>query len=187
MKPVRRDEIVDYVTYEDMRQELRQEVMKAKTLRRVHIGDHLTLLFENRMTVRYQIQEMIRSERIVRESDILHEINTYNELLGNDGELGCTLLIEIEDAEMRNEKLRQWWGLPEKMYLLLENGTRVAATFDERQLGDGRLSSVQYLKFNTNGRIPVAAGVDLADLAAETPLKEDQKQALRDDLARNSE
>jgi hypothetical protein len=183
MKPVRRDEIVDYATYEDMRNEFRQEAMKAKTLRRIHIGDHLTLLFENRMTVRYQIQEMIRSERIVRESEILHEINTYNELLGNDGESGCTLLIEIEDAEARNEKLRQWWGLPEKIYLALENGTRVAATFDERQRGEGRLSSVQYLKFNTNGLVPVAAGIDLPGLTAETRLTNEQREALRSDLA----
>jgi len=182
MKPVRRDEIVDYVTYEETRHEFRREVMRAKTLRRLHIGDHLTLLFENRMTVRYQIQEMIRSERIVRESEILREINTYNELLGNHGELGCTLLIEIEDAEVRNEKLRQWWVLPEKMYLLVENGTRVAATFDERQRGDGRLSSVQYLKFNTNGLVPVAAGVDLPDLTAEARLTKEQREALRADL-----
>ena len=182
MKPVHRDEIVDYVTYEDMRLGFRQEAMKAKTLRRIHIGDHLTLLFENRMTVRYQIQEIIRSERIVRESDILHEINTYNELLGHDHELGCTLLIEIEDAEVRNEKLRQWWGLPEKIYLLLENQTRVTAIFDERQRGDGRLSSVQYLKFNTRGVVPVAAGVDLPDLTAETRLTDEQREALRADL-----
>ena len=183
MKSVRRDEILDYVTYEDMRHEFRREAMKAKTLRRIHLGDHLTLLFENRMTVRYQIQEMIRSERIVRESEILHEINTYNELLGNDGELGCTLLIEIEDAEVRNEKLRQWWVLPEKIYLVLENGTRVAATFDERQRGDGRLSSVQYLKFNTNGLVPFAALVDLPDLTAETRLTSEQREALRTDVA----
>lgn len=182
MKPLRRDEIVDYVTYEDMRNEFRREAMRTKTLRRIHIGEHLTLLFENRMTVRYQIQEMLRSEHIVRESDILHEINTYNELLGNNGELGCTLLIEIEDAEVRNEKLRQWWGLPERMYLVLENGTRVAATFDERQRGDGRLSSVQYLKFHTNGLVPIAAGADLADLAAETRLTNEQREALATDL-----
>jgi hypothetical protein len=183
MKPVRREEIVDYVTYEDMRNDFRRQAMQAKSLRRIHIGEDLTLLFENRLTVRYQIQEMLRSERIVREADIMHEVNTYNELLGKDGELGCTLLIEIEDAAARNQKLRQWWALPEKIYLLLENGKRVAATFDERQRGDGRLSSVQYLKFDTHGQAPIAAGVDLPDLTVETPLTDEQRNALAEDLS----
>src|SRR5436309_1969564 len=182
MRPVRRSEIVDYATYEDARDEFRGEVMKAKALRRIHIGEHLTLLFENQMTVRYQIQEMIRAERIVRESDIQNEIDTYNELLGEDGELGCTLLIEIEDPSLRDQKLRQWWDLPEKVYLLLKDGGHVRATFDERQRGDGRLSSVQYLTFNTRGLIPVAAGVDLPDLRDETPLTKNQREALRADL-----
>src|SRR5437867_4172263 len=165
---VKRNEIVDYATYEDTRDGFRAEVMKAKTVRRIHLGDYLTLLFENRLTIRYQIQEMIRAERMVRESDILHEIETYNELLGDDGELGCTLLIEISDPALRDRKVREWWSLPEKIYLLLENGTRVHATFDERQRGDGRVSSVQYLKFRTNGSVPIAAGVDIEGLRAET-------------------
>src|SRR5436190_19810154 len=118
---VKRAEIVDYVTYEDMRSQFRSEVMKAKELRRIHIGEYFTLLFENHLTVRYQIQEMIRAERIVRESDIVHEIQTYNELLGKAGELGCTLLIEIEDPGVRDEKLRSWWQVPEKIYVLLED------------------------------------------------------------------
>src|ERR1043166_6519548 len=119
MKPVERSEIVDYLTYEDQRSAFRAEVMRAKASRRVHVGEHLTLLFENHTTIRYQIQEMIRAERIVRESDILHEIDTYNELLGDEGELGCTLLIEIPDPEVRGQMLHEWWDLPERVYLLL--------------------------------------------------------------------
>jgi hypothetical protein len=182
MKPVERHEIVDYLTYEDQRGEFRAEVMQAKAARRVHLGDHLTLLFENHLTVRYQIQEMIRTERIVRESDILHEIQTYNELLGKDGELGCTLLIEIEDPALRDQKLREWWLLPEETYMLAEDGTRIPPTFDERQRGDGRLSSVQYLKFDTRGKVPVAIGVDLSGLRIETTLTDEQRAALRADL-----
>ena len=179
---IRRAEIVDYVTYEDVRARFRSEVMKAKGLRRIHISEYLTLLFENHLTVRYQIQEMIRAERIVRESDIVHEIDTYNELLGGEGELGCTLLIEIEDPALRDRKLREWWSLPEKTYVVLENGTRIPATFDERQRGDGRLSSVQYLKFKTGGAVPVALGVDLDDLRNENSLTHDQREALRADV-----
>jgi len=184
VKRVERPEIVDYSTYEDDRNRIRADVMKIKADRRVHIGAYLTLLFENHTTVRYQIQEMIRAERIVRESDILHEIDTYNELLGRDAEFGCTLLIEIEDPDLRDQKLQQWWNLPEHMYLRLEDGTRIKATFDERQRGSGRLSSVQYLRFDTKGQVPIAAGVDLIDLQAETLLTDGQRQALRTDRCR---
>lgn len=183
MKPVERSEIIDFVTYEEQRDAMRTEVMAAKARRRVHIGDYLTLLFENHSTMRYQVQEMVRTERMVKEADIKHEIDTYNELLGGEGQLGCTLMIEIEDPVIRKEKLAQWWSLPEKIYLLLEDGTRVSATFDQRQRGDDRVSSVQYLKFDTGGRVPVAAGVDLPGLQAETKLSDEQRQALSEDLS----
>src|SRR5438128_5894332 len=149
MRPVERSEIIDYVTYEEGRDAFREKVFAEKAPRRVHIGEYLTLLFENHLTMQYQIQEMIRTERIVKEADIQHEIETYNELLGGEGELGCTLLIEIDDPAVRNVKLKEWWSLPEKIYLLLEDGTRVRASFDERQRGGQRLSSVQYMTFNT--------------------------------------
>ncbi|MFY9557913.1 MAG: DUF3501 family protein [Blastocatellia bacterium] len=182
MKLVERAEITDYVTYEERREALRTDVMAAKAVRRIHIGEYLTLLFENHLTIRYQIQEMVRTEHMVKEADIQHEIDTYNELLGSEGELGCTLLIEIDNPAVRNVKLREWWQLPEKIYLLLEDGMRVSASFDERQRGDSRLSSVQYLKFNTRGQVPVAAGVDLPGFQAETRLTDEQSRALSEDL-----
>jgi hypothetical protein len=182
VKPVERKEILDYVTYEEERDAIRDEAMAAKSIRRVHIGEYLTLLFENHLTMRYQIQEMVRVERLVKEADIQHEIDTYNEVLGGEGEFGCTLLIEIDDPAVRNVKLKEWWELPEKIYLLLEYGTRISATFDERQRGDDRVSSVQYMKFNTGGRVPVAAGVDLPGLQAETRLTNEQREALEQDL-----
>ena len=97
MKPVARTDLVDYQTYEDARERFRQRAMAAKDARRVHVGPYLTFLFENTLTIRYQIQEMMRTERIVRERDIQHELETYNAVLGGPGELGCTLLIEIDD------------------------------------------------------------------------------------------
>ncbi len=183
MRPVERKEIVDYVTYEEGRESFRDEVMNAKAARRAHLGDYLTLLFENHLTVLYQIQEMIRAERIVKEADIVREIETYNELLGGAGELGCTLLIEIDDPAIRNEKLVKWRRLPEELYVELENGDWIRASFDERQRGDDRLSSVQYLKFNTGAMVPVAVGIELPDLQARTVLSEAQRRALQEDLA----
>ena len=182
MKRVTRMEILDYVTYEEQRDKLRKKIMKIKDLRRINVGGVLSFLFENTDTVRYQIQEMIRVERIVKETDILHEIKTYNELLGNTGELGCTLLIEIDDSEERQEKLIQWLDLPNHLYLSLEDGSRIRASFDERQIGDSRLSSVQYIKFNTGGNTPFAIGSDLPLLKAETTFTLEQQKALSEDL-----
>jgi len=182
MRPVRRDEILDYVTYGKRRDEILDVVLREKKPRRIHVGEVLTFLFENGETVRHQIQEMIRVEQLVREADILHEIETYNELLGGDGELAATLLIEIDDAERRGELLRKWISLPRHIYVRLEGGEKIYATFDPHQVGDDRLSSVQYLKFAVGGRVPIAIGVDHEDVAAETRLESDQVEALRADL-----
>lgn len=183
MKQVERSEIQDYVTYDENRESFRAKIMRVKGPRRIHVGDHVTLLFENRNTIRYQIQEMIRAERIVKEANIKHEIDTYNELLGGPGEFGCTLLIEIADPETRKRRLREWLQLPEKVYVRLEDGSKVRATFDERQRGAEQVSSVQYLKFDTGGQVPVAAGVDMPELSAETSLNEEQRAALASDLS----
>ena len=182
MKHVERADLLDWVTWSERRGALRERVMAAKAVRRVHIGDYLTLLFENAETIRYQVQEMMRVERIAREADIRRELDTYNELLGGDGELGCTLLVEIEDPIERDAKLRRWRELPARVYAELEDGRRIHARADERQIGADRLSSVQYLKFATGGAVPVAVGTDLPELAAETKLSAEQRAALREDL-----
>ena len=182
MKQVRRDEILDYITYEEQRREFRERTMKIKGVRRIDVGGVLSFLFENKDTVLYQIQEMIRVERIVKEKDIQYEINTYNEILGQSGELGCTLLIEIDDPTERDDKLTKWLDLPMHLYLKLEDESLIRATFDDRQIGDGRLSSVQYVKFDTKGMVPKAIGSDHYLFNEENSLTDEQKKALSDDL-----
>jgi hypothetical protein len=182
MRRVRRDEILDVPTYERSRAEIRAGVMEAKRRRRVHVGGVLTFLFENTATTRYQIQEMVRAERIQREPEILHELETYNDLLGGKGELGVSLLIELPDPEERDRKLREWLALPRHLYLLTEDGEKVRPRFDARQVGTDRLSSVQYLKFDVRGRVPTAVGSDLPQFVAETPLDAEQREALAADL-----
>ncbi|RMG07150.1 MAG: DUF3501 family protein [Acidobacteria bacterium] len=181
-RKVERNEILDYVTYEEKRPEIRASAMKAKQLRRVHLGENLTFLFENHETIRYQILEMIRAERIVKEADIQHEIQTYNELLGNEGEIGCTLLVEVEDPVEREKKLREWYRLPEKIYVKLEDGTKVYAKIDERQKDNNKISSVQFLKFACGGKVPIAVGCDFDGYKAETNLTPEQRKALEEDL-----
>ncbi|SVD47574.1 uncharacterized protein METZ01_LOCUS400428, partial [marine metagenome] len=121
--------------------------MAIKAPRRIHVGEHLTFLFENHDTMHYQVQEIMRAERIVRESSIREELNTYNAMLGGPGQLGCALLIEIEDEARRRPLLEAWVGLQECLYVETANGTRTYAEFDPTQVGRGRLSAVQYLVF----------------------------------------
>lgn len=182
MKRVERSEILDYVTYEERRNAIRNRVLAIKQPRRVHVAGVLTFLFENTDTIRYQIQEMVRAEHMVKEADIQFELDTYNELLPEPGDLACTLLIEIEEPAERDQKLRQWLALPEHLYLKLADGSLVRPTFDERQRGEDRLSSVQYLKFATRGREPMAVGTDLPELKGEVALTAEQRQALREDI-----
>lgn len=188
MNAVERDSLLDFVTYEEQRNEIRSRVLEIKAPRRVHVAGVLTFLFENADTIRYQVQEMMRAERIVKEDAILHELSTYNELLGGPGELGCTLLIEIPDPVERQKRLSSWLELPWHVYVRVpgESGAgdeKVYARFDERQIDEGKLSSVHYLKFDTSGRVPVALGVDLAGLEGETSLEPAQREALAADLA----
>jgi hypothetical protein len=182
MKKVERSEILDYVTYEGQRAEIRANAMRAKDLRRIHLGENLTFLFENTETVRYQILEMVRAEKMVKEADILHEIKTYNELIGNQGEICCTLLVEIADAAERAEKLTKWVGLPEKLYLKLADGTRSFAQVDERQNEDEKISSVQFLKFVCGDKKPVAIGCEHSAYQIEMKLTNSQIAALESDL-----
>ena len=183
MRPVGYEELLPLAAYERSRGEIRAAILEAKRPRRVHVGEHLTLLFENTATIRYQVLEMVRAERMTREADIRHELTTYNELLGGRGELGATLLIELTDPALRDRKLREWLGLTDHLYLKLEDGAKVRPRFDARQVGEERLSSVQYLKFDVRGRVPVAAGSDLPALDVESPLSPEQRAALRQDLA----
>jgi len=158
-------------------------VLAAKGARRIIVGDGtLTFLFENHDTVRYQVQEMMRTERLVKEADIAHELHTYNELLGGDGELGCTLLIGIGTEQERNEKLTAWVGMSENLYVVA-GGERIRATFDPRQVGDTRLSAVQYLKFAVGGLTPTAIGCDHPALTVEQALSPAEQEALAADLA----
>jgi hypothetical protein len=186
MRKVRREELLDHVTYGERREALRARAMAEKELRRVLVGEHLTFLFENSATVRYQVQEMMRVERIVREADVQHELDTYNELIGGRGELGCSLLIGIDDPAERDRMLSAWLDLPEHLFVRLADGRQVRARIDERQRGRGRLSSVQYLKFPVGGAAPVAVGSDHPGLRAETALTPEQRAALQHDLAEDA-
>lgn len=146
MQTIDVSEIKSLADYEIERQTLRPAMIALKDRRRVRVGDHLTFLFENRETVRYQIQEMLRIEGISGLREIRHEVETYNELIPAIGELSATLLIEYETPEQRAVELTRLLGL-ERHIWLEAGGESTCAVFDPRQIGDTRISSVQYLKF----------------------------------------
>ena len=187
---VQRGEIVDWQTYADDRDAQRAAVMEVKEPRRIHLGEHLTFLFENHDTIRYQVQEIMRAERIVRESAIVEEVDTYNAMLGGSGQLGCALLIEIEDEAARRPLLEAWLGLQECLYLEFpeaDGRSRSYASFDPSQVGRGRLSAVQYLLFDLPvGAFdagPVRVGCDFPALTLTVDLDDAQRAALAADLA----
>lgn len=183
MRKVTREEILPLEEYARRRDAERRAAMAAKEARRAHLGAHLTFLFENATTIRYQVHEMLRAEGRTAEPDVRYELDTYNELIGDAGELGATLLIEIDDALQRDIVLRKWLDLPRHLYVVTADGERAYARFDERQIGRGRLSSVQYLKFQVGDRPPTAIGVDLPGMELEVELEEPVRAALAEDLA----
>jgi hypothetical protein len=182
MQRVLRDEILDYVTYEEQRNEIRKNVLEIKNKRRIHLGDNLTFLFENRETIRYQVLEMVRTERMVKEKDIQHELDTYNEIMGSQGDLGCTLLIEIDSEEQRNILLRKWRDLPKHIYLVLADGSKTYAEYDKRQMNEEKVSSVQFLKFKCEGKEVVEIASDFEYYNERLELSSEQKKALAEDL-----
>ncbi|MBH01451.1 MAG: hypothetical protein CL469_02170 [Acidimicrobiaceae bacterium] len=179
---VNRSEIIDYQTYEDHRAEIRREIFETKKHRRIHLGENLTFLFENHETIKYQILEIMRAEKIARESAIQEELNTYNNFLGKSGELACVLLIEIEAESDRKPLLESWMGLEKCIYLLDRKNNKIFAQHDPTQVGDRRLSAVQYLKFVIK-EPPVALGCTFDELAGEVELTKEQRNALAEDLA----
>jgi len=136
--------------YEALRPLLRPLFIAEKERRRLELGSHLTLLFENTQTAWYQIQEMIRSERIVAFDALAHELETYNELLPGPSQLSATLLIQFPDPLLRDEQLRRLVGLERHLWLI-EGERRELAQFDARQMTEERISSVHFVKFSLDG------------------------------------
>ncbi len=147
MRPIDRAEILPLGAYEEIRTPFRTRVIEAKKSRRVALGDVMTGVFENRDTMLLQIQEMLRTERITSESGILHELETYNELVPKDRELSMTLTIEIADREKRESMLEALAGL-ETMVALSIGGHDVRAIGENRSVeGIARTTAVHYFKF----------------------------------------
>ncbi len=148
MEPVQLSEVVDFAEYERIRPEFRTRVLAEKELRRLAVGPDFTFLFENHLTLLYQVQEMVRAERIGKEDAIAHEVGTYNQLLPAGKGLAVTLLIEYTDPAERDIHLRKLVGMENHIKLAMEGLPEMKAKFDTRQMNDEKVSAVHYLQFS---------------------------------------
>jgi uncharacterized protein DUF3501 len=195
MKAVQRTQIMPYDQYERLRPLLRPLFIAEKNRHRLAVGPHLTLLFENVQTVWYQIQEMLRSERIDSEEGIAHELDTYNELLPGPNELAATMLIEFADTSQRDENLRKLAGLENQIALVIGD-RRQRARVDLRQVSPERVSSVQFIRFALGGldaegftamasQGRIAVEITHPAMTLRAPIQGDLAAALAQDLAQS--
>ncbi|MCR9144691.1 MAG: DUF3501 family protein [bacterium] len=133
--------------YNRIRAEYREHIAQVKEHRRVLVGPYLNFLFENRETMLYQVQEMIRAEGHTSEESIRHEVDTYNQMVPGPHELKATLLIEIVDEMTRAVKLRELVGIEKEISMLIDQDYQVQAEFDMSQIDPGKVSSVQFISF----------------------------------------
>jgi hypothetical protein len=146
MRGVRREELLDLTGYERIREAFLEKTIELKRPRRIAVGDRLTFIFENRDTVLFQIQEMLRAERAVKEEKILEELAVYNELVPAANELSATLMIEIPETSQIRTELERLIGIDEHVVLDVD-GSLVRASFDSKQFESDRISAVQYVRF----------------------------------------
>ncbi|HEU5076991.1 MAG TPA: DUF3501 family protein [Polyangiaceae bacterium] len=175
-----RADILGLAAYEARRHVLRPELMRAKQLRQVLVGDTLNFMFESHETVRYQIQEVLRVEAVKDEARIEREIATYNRLLGGPGELGCTLLVELS-GEQCAAQLEALAGLESCLYVRTSDGREVPARATSESTGQP-LSLVQFLRFAVGGLGPIAVGCAHPLLCAEVALTPAKRRTLERDL-----
>lgn len=190
MKPVSRSEVLDLGAYEQIRERFRARVIEEKRVRRVRLGPNMSVLFENHDTALFQIQEMLRTERISAEKAVLHEIETYNELVPGDSELSATIFVEYDDKDEREAMLAKLAGLEDKFYVLAE-GERSGVIPDPRNDRTDRTTAVHYVKFPLSAaavsairaKKPLRIGVAHPAYSAEVELPAAAVASLAEDLS----
>jgi hypothetical protein len=194
MRKLTHADIKDLREDERERDAFRAEIIAMKQRRRIPIGDIMTAVFENTATMRFQIQEMARVERMLRDEQIAHEIETYNELIPVDGELSCTLFIELTDDEALRYWLPRLTDIERNMMFVIGDEVVEAREQDaERLTRDDITSTVHYLKFGPftarqqdafrDGTPPVRIVVEHPEYQADVTLDAAQREELLADFA----
>ncbi len=170
MAQISRDSLLTLEAYSKSREAFRARVIAHKKNRTLHLGGHVTLIFEDELTVRYQIQEMLRIEKTFEEGGIQDELDAYNPLIPDGTNLKATMLIEYEDPAVRKRELGQLKGVEDRTYVQVDAQAKVYAIADEdlERENDEKTSSVHFLRFEFSppmiaafkGGAAVAIGID---------------------------
>ena len=192
MDKIRLADVKNLYEYEKTREVARRQVIETKRRRRVAVGDRLSFLFENRETVLFQIQEMIRAERIVADDRVQDEIEVYNALIPEPGELSATMMIEIEEKGLIQPVLDSLLGIDSSQYVWLQIGREFAVPgqFEEGHSKEDRIAAVHFVRFPLTpahrrafAHEVVALVVDHPGYRARTELGAETRAALLEDLA----
>jgi hypothetical protein len=148
--PITHDSLLTLEAYAKARDDFRARVIAHKKQRTVPLGDHVTLIFEDELTVRYQIQEMLRVERIFEEAGIRDELDAYNPLVPDGSNWKATMLIEYPDVDERHRMLAALKGIEDRVWVQIAGGERVYAVADEdlERENDEKTSAVHFLRFD---------------------------------------
>jgi Protein of unknown function (DUF3501) len=190
MRRVGLDDLMGLARYATVRDEHRRAIMAKKQDRRVSVGDHVSLVFENFDTVLFQIQEMLHVERITDIDKIRAECDVYNALLPSERELSATLFVEITDAVTIEAELNRLVGIDECVFLTIGD-RRARARFDPGRTREDKISAVQYVRFPLSPSdavdlatpgTPVGVEIDHPSYRAAAALRESQRASLAADL-----
>jgi len=193
MRKLTVDDIVDMRAYEREREELRRGIIDLKRIRRIALGPIMTMVFENTVTMRWQVQEMARAERMLTDDQIAHEVDTYNQLIPDAGELSATLMIELTSESALREWLPRLVGIEHHVAVVLADGTRVvgapSAEDEMRLTRDDITAAVHFLRFHFTASDvemfasgPVHVVVDHPEYDQDVLLTPDQHAELLSDL-----
>jgi hypothetical protein len=146
---ITRDSLLTLEAYARTRPDFRARVMAHKKPRTVHLGEHVTLLFEDELTVRYQIQEMLRIEKTFEDAGIQDELDVYNPLIPDGENWKATMLVEYEDVDERRRALTRLKGIEDRVWVQIEGSPRAYAIADEdlERENDEKTSSVHFIRF----------------------------------------
>jgi len=193
MDPLERDDLLSLENYALERAEFRARVIAHKKQRTVHLGGHLTLIFEDRLSIQYQVQEMLRVERIFEAAGIQDELDAYNPLIPDGGNLKATMLIEYADAEQRKRELVRLRHVEHAIALSVHGHAAVTAIADEdmERSDDEKTAAVHFLRFELDPAMiadwRAGAAVTLAStlpaMPVGTTLTPGQSRALAADFA----
>jgi len=194
MGAITRDSLMPLEAYAKARPEFRERVLAHKKVRTVHLGEHVTLLFEDELTVRYQIQEMLRIEKVFEEAGIRDELDAYNPLVPDGTNFKATMLIEYEAADARMAALARLLGIEDRVWVGVGGCARVYAIADEDlpRATDAKTAAVHFLRFELQPEMAsalkrgagLAIGVDHPAYDAAIPaVTPEARKALVADLA----